>query len=94
MRNNTMKNFSMKYFSFLLFISIFHVLAAKCQEFTAHEKYHNSLQPPEQVMDSLGVKAGMVVGEVGAGRGRYAVCMANRVGKTGMIMPMILMKMF
>lgn len=27
-------------------------------------------QPPEKVMDAAGVKPGMVVGEVGAGRGR------------------------
>jgi len=51
----------------------------------AWEKRHNAYQPPEQVMDSLGVKHGMVIAEIGAGRGRYIVHMANRVGATGKI---------
>jgi ubiquinone/menaquinone biosynthesis C-methylase UbiE len=51
----------------------------------AWEKRHNEYQPPEQVMDSLGVKPGMVIAEVGAGRGRYAVLMAKRVGAAGKI---------
>jgi len=51
----------------------------------AWEKRHNAYQPPEQVMDSLGVTPGMIIAEVGAGRGRYVVHMANRVGETGKI---------
>lgn len=51
----------------------------------AWENRHNAYQPPEQVMDSLGVKPGMVIAEVGAGRGRYIVHMAKRVGETGKI---------
>jgi ubiquinone/menaquinone biosynthesis C-methylase UbiE len=42
-------------------------------------------QPPEQVMDSIGVRAGMVVAEVGAGSGRYVVPMARRVGDEGKV---------
>ena len=45
----------------------------------------NERQPPDKVMDALGVKPGMIVGEVGAGGGRYAVKMAERVGPTGKI---------
>ena len=51
----------------------------------AWEKYHNSYQPPEQVMDSIGVKPGMVIAEVGAGRGRYVVHIARRVGDAGKV---------
>jgi len=51
----------------------------------AWEKRHNAYQPPEQVMDSLGIKPGMIITEIGAGRGRYAVLMAKRVGATGKI---------
>lgn len=51
----------------------------------AWENYHNSLQPPEKVMKAIGVKPGMVIGEIGAGRGRYAVRLAAKVGKTGRI---------
>jgi len=51
----------------------------------AWEARANQYQPPEEVMDAIGVKAGMVVAEVGAGRGRYVVHMAARVGKTGQV---------
>jgi ubiquinone/menaquinone biosynthesis C-methylase UbiE len=36
-------------------------------------------------MDAIGVEPGMVVGEIGAGRGRYAVHLAQRVGNGGKI---------
>jgi len=49
------------------------------------EKSLNERQPPGKVMDALGVKPGMVVGEVGAGGGRYAVKMAERVGSGGKV---------
>ena len=45
----------------------------------------NIYQPPEKVMDAIGVKSGMVIGEVGAGRGRYVVPMARRVGDKGRV---------
>lgn len=43
----------------------------------------NRLQPPEQVMDAIGVLPGMTVAEIGAGRGRYVVQLAVRVGGKG-----------
>jgi ubiquinone/menaquinone biosynthesis C-methylase UbiE len=49
----------------------------------AWEVYHNNLQPPKKVMDAINLKAGMIVGEIGAGKGRYAVILAKRVGKKG-----------
>jgi ubiquinone/menaquinone biosynthesis C-methylase UbiE len=49
------------------------------------EAYHNAYQPPDQVMDAIGIEPGMVVAEVGAGRGRYVVRMAARVGPKGMV---------
>src|SRR5512140_2658302 len=45
----------------------------------------NQIQPPAAVMDLLGVRAGLVIGEVGAGRGRVTVHLADRVGPTGHI---------
>jgi ubiquinone/menaquinone biosynthesis C-methylase UbiE len=45
----------------------------------------NKRQPPDQVMDMVGIKAGMIIGEVGAGRGRYTVHLARRVGDQGRI---------
>jgi ubiquinone/menaquinone biosynthesis C-methylase UbiE len=56
-----------------------------CQRVDDWEKRHNAYQPPDKVMDAIGVEPGMVVGEIGAGRGRYAVHLAHRVGETGKI---------
>jgi len=41
--------------------------------------------PPEQVMDAAGIEPGMVVGEVGAGQGRFTLHLARRVGPGGRI---------
>jgi len=49
------------------------------------EKSDNERQPPDKVMDALGIKPGMTIGEVGAGRGRYTVYLADRVGPTGKV---------
>jgi SAM-dependent methyltransferase len=51
----------------------------------ANEARLNGLQPPEQVMDAIGLKPGMVVAEIGAGRGRYVVHLAVRVGEAGKV---------
>jgi len=42
-------------------------------------------QPTEKIMDTIGIKAGMYVGEVGAGGGRVAVRVARRVGPMGRV---------
>ena len=52
---------------------------------TANEARLNRLQPPDQVMDAVGVKPGMAVAEIGAGRGRYVVHLAVRVGESGRV---------
>ena len=51
----------------------------------AWETRANRYQPPKEVMDAIGVKAGMVVAEVGAGQGRYVMHMAARVGESCMV---------
>lgn len=51
----------------------------------AWEERHNALQPPGRVMDAIGIMPGMSVAEVGAGKGRYVVHMAERVGERGMV---------
>jgi len=51
----------------------------------ANEARLNRLQPPDQVMDAIGVKPGMAVAEIGAGRGRYVMQLAVRVGETGKV---------
>ncbi len=45
----------------------------------------NEIQPPELVIDILGIKQAMTVGEVGAGHGRLTVHLAERVGEKGKV---------
>jgi len=45
----------------------------------------NERQPPDLVLDTIGIKPGMIIGEVGAGRGRYTVHIASRIGSSGKI---------
>ena len=44
------------------------------------------MQPPEKVMDAAGIKPGMIIGEVGAGQGRFTMHLARRVGAKGKIL--------
>ena len=45
----------------------------------------NKLQPPAKVMQAIGVKPGMTIGEIGAGRGRYTVFLAKETGPGGKV---------
>jgi len=51
----------------------------------ANEARLNRIQPPDKVLAAIGLEAGMVVGEIGAGRGRYTVQIAHRVGEDGKV---------
>ena len=45
----------------------------------------NQRQPPAIVFNAIGVRSGMTIGEIGAGRGRYTVHLASKVGQTGKV---------
>ncbi|MGM0466961.1 MAG: class I SAM-dependent methyltransferase, partial [Acidobacteriota bacterium] len=45
----------------------------------------NRLMPPDKVLEIVGVSPGMTVAEIGAGKGRYIVHLAVRVGKAGKV---------
>ncbi len=45
----------------------------------------NKRQPPDTVLQTIGIRPGMIIGEVGAGRGRYTVQIASRIGPSGRI---------
>jgi ubiquinone/menaquinone biosynthesis C-methylase UbiE len=51
----------------------------------AWEKRLNRRQPPVKIMDTIGIKPGMVIGEVGAGTGRMTMWIAERVGDSGKV---------
>ena len=50
-----------------------------------HEAGANEIQPPELVMGILGIRPGLTIGEVGAGKGRVTVHLASRVGENGKV---------
>ncbi len=52
---------------------------------TSFERQTNERQPPDKVLPAIGVKPGLVIGEVGPGRGRYTVFLARAVGESGKI---------
>jgi len=77
-----------KSFNFLSIIVLFlSVITASSQQSSIEEWEQKTFlkQPPEKVMDSAGIEPGMVIGEVGAGRGRFTMHLARRVGPTGKI---------
>jgi len=45
----------------------------------------NASWPPQKIIDIAGLKAGMTVAEIGAGRGRNIVYMAEKVGSSGRV---------
>jgi arsenite methyltransferase len=55
------------------------------QDPDAWEANQTSYQPPEIVLKAIELEKGMVIGEIGAGRGRYSVILAAAVGKNGLI---------
>jgi ubiquinone/menaquinone biosynthesis C-methylase UbiE len=51
----------------------------------AQESGRDEKLQPERVMDVVGIRPGMVVGEAGAGRGYFTFKLARRVGPTGKV---------
>ena len=71
------------------FICVINITMSSCRQggrwSKEWEERYESFQPSKVIMDSIGVRDGMVIGEVGAGNGRFAVRLAGRVGDTGKI---------
>jgi len=49
------------------------------------EKWGNNQHQPEKLMDAIGLKEGMTIADIGAGRGRLTVFFSVRVGETGKV---------
>lgn len=49
------------------------------------DESRDTWQQPDKVLEVIGVKPGMVIGEPGAGRGYYTFRLARKVGPTGKI---------
>ena len=74
---------------FLLLVMVLLFPSIQCSQIDSDwledEKVNNEIQPPEEVMNLIGVKEGMVVGEFGAGYGRYTLHLAKKIGGKGII---------
>lgn len=84
--------FNLRRLPILLFISIVLLLSGQANLVSAQtdlsegwEVKEAERQPPKKIMDAIGVKQGMVIGEIGAGRGRFTVYLAREVGPQGRI---------
>lgn len=66
-------------------LRIFLFVLIICSISTAQDYWRDDWQKPDMVMDSLGVKTGMTIGEVGAGDGYFTKKLAQRVGESGII---------
>ena len=53
--------------------------------FVLFAQSRDSWQKPEAIMDSVGIKSGMAIGEIGAGDGYFTFKMVDRVGPEGHI---------
>lgn len=51
----------------------------------AQNSDRDTWQQPEKIMDVVGVKAGMIIGEAGAGRGYFTFYLSERVGENGRV---------
>jgi ubiquinone/menaquinone biosynthesis C-methylase UbiE len=51
----------------------------------AQDSDRDAWQQPGKIMDVVGIRPGMVVGEAGAGRGYFTFFLAERVGETGKV---------
>jgi ubiquinone/menaquinone biosynthesis C-methylase UbiE len=74
---------------FLFIILFFHCnnqnLKAQYDLTEEYERIYLQRQPPDKIMALLGIKPGMTIGEVGAGRGRMTVYFAREVGPSGKV---------
>lgn len=53
--------------------------------FEVYEEMRNRQQPPEKLVEAIGIKEGMTIADIGAGRGRVTIFLAKKVGETGMV---------
>jgi predicted methyltransferase len=73
----------------MLFLTLMQMSTACTQQSKDYtegwEGHLNRIQPPIQIMDVMGLKPGMVIGDIGAGMGRFTVWFADRVGESGRV---------
>jgi ubiquinone/menaquinone biosynthesis C-methylase UbiE len=75
--------------TFTVFLLLFILTCCFSQEkkvpVESSEYWLNSQHQPEKLMDVIGLKEGMVIADIGAGRGRMTVFFSIRVGEKGKV---------
>ena len=67
-----------------IFCVVYFVLFLTTIGFSQHS-YRDRLIQPEKIMNVIGVKQGMVIGEAGAGRGYFTFKLSREVGEMGKV---------
>jgi len=81
-----MRNFHRWITGDLVFLFIFNIVTLGQKGLSEPwESELNVRQPPERVLNAIGIKPGMTIGELGVGRGRYTVFIADKIGNTGKV---------
>jgi len=70
----------------LLFLSSFSIAQDKKVPVEPGELWLNNQHQPEKLMDAIGLKEGMTIADIGAGKGRMTVFFSLRAGETGMVL--------
>jgi SAM-dependent methyltransferase len=82
--------YRLKIRSLLLMLPVLLCHIASAQEYTVPvepaEEWLNSQHKPMELMDAMGLEEGMVIADIGAGRGRMTVFFASRVGRKGRVL--------
>ncbi|MCU0409538.1 MAG: class I SAM-dependent methyltransferase, partial [Bacteroidales bacterium] len=81
MKNNSLAVFKLMF----IFSCTMSSLSAQTDLSEPFEREQNKRQAPEIVLPAAGVEKGMIIGEVGAGRGRYTVYLAKAAGPEGKV---------
>jgi ubiquinone/menaquinone biosynthesis C-methylase UbiE len=55
------------------------------QSWTQQSSERDKWQQPERILNILGIKPGMIIGEVGAGEGYFTFKLSTKVGNSGII---------
>jgi len=69
-----------------MFLSADLFLQDKRPFFERQEEMRNRQQPPEKLVEAIGIEEGMTIADVGAGRGRVTIFLAKKVGEKGTIL--------
>ncbi len=72
-------------FLIVLLVLLFFIRVSAGELDFQYTNVRDTQHQPEKVMDAVGVKPGMVIGEVGAGHGYFTFHLSHRVGESGKI---------